>query len=324
MREVNLSGVDLNLLPPLAALLRHCNVTRAAAEAGLSQPAMSRALARLRALLDDPLLVRGSRGLVPTPRARALQPQLEAMLGGLRELLAATSFDPATMRRTIRIASADSHNVGLIPALMARLAVVAPGIDLRMLPYSSDLQAGLESGAVDLAFAIASVALPPGAMSAPLVDDRLVIVMRRGHPAAGIDWTIADYGRWQHVGVALLGDGQSDIDAILAAAGVRRRFALVTPHFTAALAAVAATDLVTTLSRAFALRFVDAFDLVLKPPPFAGDSISLTMVWSHIRSADPVLTWLREQIAEVAREQNNVEGTMERDATSHSLARLPL
>ncbi len=300
MHQVNLDGVDLNLLPPLAALLRHRNVTRAAAEAGLSQPAMSRALARLRALLDDPLLVRGRSGLVPTPRAVALQPQLEAMLGGIRELLTTTPFDPARAGRTIRIAGSDSQTVGLIPAVMARLAVEAPGIDLVLLPYGTDIQARIESGAVDLACAVASTPLPPGAMSAPLADDRLALVMRRGHPAAGHDWTLADYGCWQHVGVALLGDGQSDLDAILAAAGVRRRLALVTPHFTAALAAVAATDLVTTISETFARRFAVPFDLVLKQPPFAADRLQLTIVWSHIRDADPLLAWFRGLLAEVA------------------------
>ncbi len=300
MRELNIHGIDLNLLPALAALLRQRNVTRAASEAGLSQPAMSRALGRLRALLDDPLLVRGSRGFVLTPRATALQPQLEAMLGGLGAMLRPPVFDPALARRTIRLAGADSHSVGLLPPLMARLARDAPGIDLRMEPYGVDLQARMESGAIDLAFAVASSPLPPGAMSAPVTEDRLALVMRQDHPAAGRDWSIADYGRWGHVGVALLGDGQSDLDAELAAAGVQRRMALVTPHFTAALAAVAETDLVTTISERFARRFADAFGLVLKRPPLIGIDMQVTIVWSHVRNSDPVLAWFRALLTEVA------------------------
>jgi DNA-binding transcriptional LysR family regulator len=293
MRELNLSGVDLNLLPPLVALLRRRNVTHAATDAGLSQPAMSRALARLRALLDDPLLVRGSRGFVLTPRAAALLPQLETALSGVRMALAQPDFDPAAARRTIRIAAADTHAVLLIPTVMARLARDAPGIDLRVEPYSVDLQARIESGALDLAFATTTTPLPPGAMSAPLIDDRLALVMRRGHPAAAKPWTLADYGRYDHVAIALLGDGQSDIDSLLAAAGIRRRIALVTPHFIAALAAVASTNLVTTISDAFALKFAPVFDLVLKPPPFDGTGMSVTMVWSHLRAGDRVLEWFR-------------------------------
>jgi DNA-binding transcriptional LysR family regulator len=300
MRKLNVNGIDLNLLPPLAALLKHRNVTRAADAAGMSQPAMSRALARLRRLLGDELLVRGSSGYVLTPRAAALRPLLAATLDGVTALMTPAVFDPATARRTIRIAGSDSHSVGIIPAVMARLAVEAPGIDLRLEAYSRDLPARIESGAIDMAFAIASSPLPPGALSLTLADDRLALVMRRGHPAADKDWTIADYGRWQHAGVAILGDGQSDIDAQLAAAGVRRRIALVTPHFTAALAAVAATDLVTTVSERFARRFAAALGLVVKPTPLAETDLQLTVVWSHIRDADPVLGWFRRLLADVA------------------------
>jgi DNA-binding transcriptional LysR family regulator len=124
--------------------------------------------------------------------------------------------------------------------------------------------------------------------------------MRRGHPAAGDDWTVADYGRWNHVGIALLGDGQSEIDTQLAAAGVQRRIALVTPHFTAALAAVAATDMVTTLSENLARRFAVPFDLVLKQPPLAATDLHLTIVWSHIRDSDPLLAWFRGLLADIA------------------------
>lgn len=300
MRELNINGIDLNLLPPLSALLEQRNVTRAADACGMSQPAMSRALGRLRDLLGDELLVRGSNGYVLTPRAAALRPLLQATLDGVTALLTPAAFDPATAVRTIRIAGGDSHSVGIIPAVMARLCRDAPGIDLRVEPYGRDLPARIESGAVDMAFALASTPLPPGALSQKLADDRLALVMRRGHPAAGRDWTLADYGRWLHAGIAILGDGQSDIDAQLAAAGVRRRIALVTPHFTAALAAVAETDLVTTVSERFARRFAGAFGLVVKPAPLTGTDLQLTVVWSHIRDADPVLGWFRRLLAEVA------------------------
>jgi DNA-binding transcriptional LysR family regulator len=126
--------------------------------------------------------------------------------------------------------------------------------------------------------------------------------MRRGHPAAGGAWTLADYGAWDHVGVALVGDGQSEIDALLAAHGVTRRIALVTPYFTAALAAVAATNLVTTLSAAMARRFSSAFDLVLQEPPFADTRLTTTLVCSHVRVADPFLAWFRSLVRDVAKQ----------------------
>ncbi|NEW92262.1 LysR family transcriptional regulator [Rhodopseudomonas sp. BR0M22] len=300
MHEVNLSGLDLNLLPALEALLRRRNVTHAAQEVGLSQPAMSRALSRLRILLGDPLLVRGHHGLVLTPKAQALVPRLSVAVADLKELFRERRFDPATEQRTIRIAASDNQTVLLAPLLMARLAREAPGIDLRFEPYRADLRERMESGSLDFAFALATTDLPPGAVSMPIADDRLALVMRRGHPRANRIWRIGDYADVDHVGIALLDDGRSELDGILAAAGVSRRVALVTPHFIAALAAVAATDMVTTISLALARRFAGAFDLIVKPPPFAKVELPMTLVWSHLRNADPLLVWFRGLLREVA------------------------
>ena len=300
MREVNLAGLDLNLLPPLEALLRQRNVTYAAADVGLSQPAMSRALARLRHLLGDPLLVRAGAGFVLTPRAESLVPQLAAALGEVKGLFRQQAFDPSGERRTIRIAASDTQTVLLAPALMARLKREAPGLDLRFVPYATDMVRRMETGALDLAFALSTTPLPPGAQSAVIARDRLALVMRRGHPLAGKAWTMADYGAVDHAAIAIFGDGQSELDALLAAAGVSRRIALATPHFTAALAAVAATDMVTTISRAFAARFAAALDLSLREPPFAETGMAMTLVWSHVRARDPLLAWLRALIGDVA------------------------
>jgi DNA-binding transcriptional LysR family regulator len=111
-----------------------------------------------------------------------------------------------------------------------------------------------------------------------------------------------DYGRVSHVGISILGDNQSDLDAQLAAAGVQRRIALTTPHFIAALATVSATDMATTISRVFAERFASEFGLVLKEPPIPNPDLDLVSVWSHVRAADPVLAWLRGVIHEVAKD----------------------
>ena len=302
MQDINLSGIDLNLLPQLAALLRRRNVTHAANDVGLSQPAMSRALGRLRDELGDPLLVRGTGGLVLTPRAERLMPQLEATIADIKLIFRQPSFDPATEDRIIRIAASDTQTVLLAPGLMARLATEAPGLRLRVESYGPDLIARMERGKLDLAFALATTSLPPGAMSEPIATDSLVLVMRRDHPAAHKDWQLADYADYAHVTVALVGDGQSDIDRVLAASGITRRIALVTPHFTAAVAAVAKTDMVTTISRAYATRLADTFGLVLKEPPLAATSLPMTLVWSHLRANDPVITWFRSLVKDVAAE----------------------
>ena len=298
MREVNIAGIDLNLIPALEALLRRRNVTHAAAEVGLSQPAMSRALARLRDLQSDPLLVRTRAGYVLTPRARAIQPRLAEATTSLRAVFQAPDFDPATERRTLRLAATDAQTVLLIPAVMGRLAAEAPGVDLRVEGYGADLYERLESGALDLAFALAETPLPPGAYSEPAAEDRLALVMRRGHPAEGRPWSLATYAEFVHVGVALVGDGRSEIDALLAANGVVRRIGLVTPYFLAALATVAGTDMVTTISAGLARRFADDFGLILREPPFGETRLHMTLV--SMRAADPLLAWLRSLVRDVA------------------------
>jgi len=301
MREVNIAGLDLNLVPALDALLRHRNVTHAASQVGLSQPAMSRALARLRDIHGDPLLVRMRGGYVLTPKAKELQPLVGEAIARLRGIFQERRFDPSGERRIVRLAAADSHTVLILPGVMARLAVQAPGVDVRVEPYGPGLYDRLDSGALDFAFALASTPLPPGISSEIIAEDRVALVMRRGHPAARRKWTVGDYAKYDHVGVALIGDGQSEIDALLAAKGVARRIALVTPHFNAALAAVAATDMVTTISSTLARRFAPAMGLVLREAPLGETRFQTTLVCSHIRAADPFTAWFRALVREAAR-----------------------
>lgn len=303
MRQMHLRSIDLNLLPPLEALLRLRNVTRAAAEVGLSQPAMSRALARLRDITGDQLLVRAHGAMALTPKAQRLAAQLAPALDGVSRVFAEPTFDPASAKRVIRIAGVDTQTVLYAPKLMARLAREAPGVDIRFEPYSSDMLARMDQGTLDFTFALATTPLPPGAMSEGIANDRLALVMRAGHPWAKRRWRLKDYGAVDHVGVAIVGDGQSELDAMLASHGVRRRIALVTPHFTAALAAVAATNMVTTVSRTFAQRFATTFRLRLHEPPFAENAMTVTLVWSHLRANDPLLLWLRDAIRDVAKIQ---------------------
>jgi DNA-binding transcriptional LysR family regulator len=302
MREVNLSAIDLNLLPALEALLKRRNVSQAACDVGLSQPAMSRALARLREVLGDVLLVRApGGGYVLSARAEALAGRLSGALDEVKGVFREPVFDPAKVERTIRIAGLDMHGILLAPALMKRLAQEAPGISIRIESYGPDLVQRMETGRLDLAFATSTTPLPPGSRSEACASDRLALVMRQGHPMAKRRWTIEDYGRVNHAAISILGDPGSQLDAQLAKAGVERRIALVTPQFIAALAAVGGSDMVSTLSRVFARRFADTFGLILKEPPLPVHDLSLTLVWNSVRTSDPVLTWVRRVIGETAK-----------------------
>ena len=300
MREVNLAGIDLNLLPALEALIRRRNVTRAGEDVGLSQPAMSRALARLRALLDDPVLVKTPGGLTPTARAAALAPQLALALDRLGQVLRPGGFDAAALDRTFTLASTDVHSLLLGPPLLARLRALAPRAGLRFEPVASDVRERVEAGDIDIVFAIASAPLPPGALSQTLAHDRLALVSRRGARRGSGPWTLEEYAAREHVTVSIFGDRQSEIDAELGRAGLVRRIAFTTPHFLGALAAVGATDCVTTVSAALARRFADTLDLELHEPPLRNPAFVTTMAYSAARANDPGLAWLRARLREAA------------------------
>lgn len=244
MRERHLRALDLNLLPVLEALLRHRNVTQAAAAVGLSQPAASRALARLRALFDDPLLIRSPAGLALTPRAEALARQLDPTLTAVRGLFRRDAFVPSEVSHTLRIAATDATATLLAPALMAHLEESAPRIRVQFQGYSGDVERRLQAGELDFAFALANTPLPPGAASRVVAEDRLALVMRQGHPAGRGRLTLARYAALTHASIAISGDGRSDIDAELAAHGLERVIGFQAPHFAAAIAVVASTNVV--------------------------------------------------------------------------------
>jgi DNA-binding transcriptional LysR family regulator len=300
MRKVNLHSLDLNLLPPLEALLRLRNVTLAAEEVGMSQPAMSRALARLRDVLGDALLVRTAQGFALTVRARELQPQLAPALEGIGALYRVEEFSPRTASRVVRIAASDAQTVLVLPLILRRLERDAPQVSVQVSGYARDTVARMVSGDLDFAFATSTTPLPPGAASMVLAQDRLALVMRKGHPAEHRRIVIGDYQGFDHATISLLNDNRSDLDAALAAQGVRRRIAMTTPHFMAALTAVSATDMVTTVSRALAQRFAETLRLTLREPPIENADLTLTLVWSQLRAGDRFLEWMRDVIRDAA------------------------
>ncbi|MBV9078343.1 MAG: LysR family transcriptional regulator [Methylobacteriaceae bacterium] len=306
MPEVNLRGLDLNLLVLLDSLLEHRNVTQAARAANISQPAMSRALGRLRATLKDPLLARGVAGLVPTPRALALQVQLRRTLAEIRDLVAPQAFDPAAWSGQVTLSATDHQTIMLLPELVARLARETPGLDLKVLPFTRDMLDELRDGRVQLSFGIAEQALPRGLRSAALFRDVFVTLMRRGHPAAA-DWTLARFVGLDHVLVTVMGDGRGALDDELDRLGMRRRLALRLPHFYAAMAVVARSDRVVTLPRTMAMRFAPGFDLVALPPPIERPPFTVTVIWPDALDSDPGIAWLRRIVVE---EATRIEGTI--------------
>jgi DNA-binding transcriptional LysR family regulator len=300
MRDLNLRSVDLNLLPALDALLRLRHVTRAADEVGLSQPAMSHMLGRLRQVLGDELLARGPSGLALTARAEEIAPRVAAVLNAARTIYRPPNFDVSKVRRVLHVVGCDLHSVLFGPPLIGRIREEAPGIELSIENYTRNIFRRLEDGSVDLVFADTQTPLPPGAVSTVIGEDRYALVMREKHPAAAKKWTVADYAKWDSAVVSIFGDGQTDVDARLAKAGIVRRVGLTTPHFMASLAAVSATDMVANASEVFALRFAKAFRLVVRETPFPEIHFTSTVIGSALRMNDPVLRWLCALIKDVS------------------------
>lgn len=292
----NLRAIDLNLLVVLDALLHERNLTRAAARLPMSQPAMSHALARLRALLGDPLFHRTRGGLRPTPHALALEAPLRDVLAQVRRLLAGAVFEPAASRRAFRLAMSDYGASVLLPPLMRRLRRDAPGIDLEISYASrSGMIAGVADGQLDLALAVFGET-PAEIQRAVLFEESFVCV---ADAAAGLPSTLADYLARPHVLVAASQDQRAaEVDAALARIGQSRRVALRLPHWTAAPAVLAGTDLVLTVAR----RAVEPAPagLAVGPVPFAIAPLGFEMIWHQRADADAGLGWLRALLGQLA------------------------
>lgn len=304
MHEVDLRSVDLNLLKFLGALLDERSVTRAGARLGLSQPAASRALGRLRELLKDRVVVRTPKGLESTPRALALAPIVERLLEDVRNIVAPAVFDPATARHHFKIASIDHMALMMMPGLVARLEQAAPGVTLEIpTPRRNNVET-IARGEADLALGVyADDILSAGFYRRKLYDEDMVCVVRRGHPILSVELTPERFAALSHVLVTITGQGSTLVDTALARLGLSRTIAVRLPHFLVAPMIVAASHLVLTLPRRLAERMAAGAPLEIIELPLDLDAISPSMIW-HERTHDaPAHAWLRRQIMDIAQER---------------------
>jgi DNA-binding transcriptional LysR family regulator len=307
MHCIDDGALDLNLLVALRALLAERHVTRAAARIGLSQPAMSHALSRLRALLDDPVLVRTSRGMEPTARAQAIAAPLEQALADLERIVApAIGFDPSRSRQTFRVATMDYVELVLLPSLLARLWAEAPSVDIRVKSLAG-------SGFQDLADGRVDIAIGPvfpgrtgqrGIFVQKLWSERFVCVVRADHPAVGKRLTLETFLNLPHALVAPRGESAGGVvDAALARIGKKRRIAIEVPHFLVAPHVVKSTDAVLTLAARVARELGPALGLRQLPPPpeLSLSGFDVSLVWHERRRADAAQAWFRGVVASIAK-----------------------
>lgn len=298
--NMNMRALNLNLLPVLSALLEERNVTRAARRLGMTQPAVSNALAQLRVLLGDPILIRSGSRMVPSERALTLAAPLAAALQSLGTALEPRGeLDPSTLERSFTLATTDYVTFVVLPKLLARLSRVAPGVRLRIQAWPHHrVPPSLERNEADLHVGFYE-SVPPGHRHERLFEDSFVCVVRRAHPQVGKRLTLATYLKLGHVLVTPEPEAKGIVDVVLERRGLERRVELRLPHFLMVPAVVASTDLVAALDRRVAEPFSRLFRLRLFPPPLALPSGGVGQVW-HARTEDsPAHRWLRQLIREV-------------------------
>lgn len=299
MPESDIRSLDLNLLSPLEALLRHRHVSRAAAAVHITQPAMSRALARLRRALGDELITRIGQGYELTPRGEQLSRDLAVVMPELERALTGQPFDPAVASCAYRVTAADSMAALLGPALFRAVRQGSPRSTLQLTRWHDQATDDLDRGLTDLV--IRAVAPPGSLRSEAVLTGRFVCVVAAHHPlAAGDHLTLSQYLRYEHIAVDLSDGKQSSIDERLSALTRSRIIALTTPSHAIALAAVPSTQLVATLPELFLnLAPPDAAVRVLRAPAEI-EPLNWVMIWHPRTSNDPAQQWLRAHVRATA------------------------
>ncbi len=303
---MNWAAVDLNLLRVFDAMMVELNTTRAGERVGLSQPAVSAALGRLRHITGDALFVREGNRMVPTPRSRQLSGPIRAALRQMEDALASIArFDPQTATGVFRILGSDYFSTLLMPPLARRVRETAPGLTLQMLDHPSAAVAPLLSeGAIDMAVDSRSET-PDWISSHVLFRSHMVTVARRGdaaltdaggHPGERIPPDL--FCAIPQVLMSMDGARTGTIDAVLAAHGLSRQIAVTVPHFHAVALAVVEAGLIGSLPVHFAERVAPLFGLDVYLPPFDPPTVEVMLYWHRRHDADAAHAWLRDIIIE--------------------------
>ena len=318
---MNINRIDLNLLVYLDALLRERNVTQAAHQLNLSQPAMSNGLRRLRELFDDPLLVRTSDGMTPTERALELEPIVREVLTTIDKAVQPRSeFVPQEAQRVFRIMASDYAESTLLPAVLGKLRTLAPGLTLDIMTPSDVSFLDVERGKVDMVINRFDT-MPQSFHQIHLWNDSFSCLLSPENPVLE-DFTLDNYLKANHVWVSKTGMGvgvgvdPSDVqrlgwvDAALDKLGKKRQIRVFTRHYQAAMTMAEQNDLIVTLPTRAAQLKANNPRVVLREPPLEIPPLELKMAWSPLLQHNPANRWLRKLIADSARILDGKEPTI--------------
>ena len=298
-RSVRPSSLDLNLLIVFNAIVKDRNVTLAARRVGLSQPAMSSALNRLRRIFNDPLFVRTGDGMLPTPYAQQLAPPIQRaceLVENLGEI--DTGFDPLSAKNSFRFYMTDIGETIFLPKLLGALKERAPRVTVQVLTIPEyGEQAAMAAGDVDLAIGFFPD-LKSGFFQQRLYVDHFVCLIRADHPLAKGVMSVKEFAAMRHVMVATAGTGH---EALVARAVARHRLqvALRIPHFMAVPAIIGSTDYVVTVPSRLARALDNVVGIRAVEPPVKIPSFEIKQHWHERYHRDPANRWMRALVAEI-------------------------
>jgi DNA-binding transcriptional LysR family regulator len=298
-RHMNLRSIDLNLLVALDALLSEQHVTRAADRIGLSQPAMSNALARLRHLFQDELLVRTATGMQATARAQELAEPTRQVLRQIERVFERDAgFDVATSARTFTIRLSDLLGLLLLPRLLEDIGREAASIGFDIVHMSpADTVEALEKDEIDLAVST-GLEHSTSIKSMPLLHDRMVCVMRASH-AAAIKMSMRTFLAARHLRVSMSPTDLRFVDDTLAKRGITRNVALNVPHWLIVPHVLERTDLIGVMPHRLAQALASK-SLAIRELPFASHAFDWSMYWHRRHDGNPAVAWLRARLTQVA------------------------
>ena len=296
---MELKDIDLNLLVVMQQMFKARSVSRAAEQLGLSQPALSNALARLRKLLGDPLFVRTAAGMLPTPLAQQFAAPLAQALATLHAALnQRAAFAPAHTERVFKIGMTDIGEIYFLPTLMNALARAAPGVGLSTVRNTAvNLKEQMEAGHVDLAIGLLPQ-LKGGFFQRRLFSQRYVCLFRKGHALDKRRVSLREFSAAEHVVVVSPGTGHGKVDEVLERTGIRRTVRLTVPHFVAVGHILRTTDMVATVPERLAQALVEPFGLACARHPAAVPQIAIKVFWHAKVHKDPANQWLRTLVFE--------------------------
>lgn len=296
---MNIKGIDLNLLIAFDAVMRERNITLAARRIGLSQPALSHALSRLRRALGDPLFVRTGHGMEPTPYAERLAEPIRRACNLIGDALCVgNAFEPAKSNRIFTFYMTDIGEVVLLPSLLRCLQKEAPQVGIKVVRIPQfGVHDAMATGEVDLAVGLFP-SLQTGFYEQRLYRDNFVCIARHDHPAIGNSLTAKQFGEIPHVMVSSTGTGhEAAIENVFAAQQVKRSIALTVPDFVVLPTIVAQTDLIVTIPERVARSFPSSINIKLLKPPIAFPDIEIKQHWHERFHHDPANRWMRSVIA---------------------------